>query len=172
MPEFSVPSGCRQAMTSLHNAHNERYNRVLNRLQQMHINQKEDHRLISAFVDTHHVLHGAVKNALKHSGEDMPDSVKSDLEAASTHAADVHSSLIGKTAKTGKTWTDPTGKKVEMTTTVQRRGAGIGREMTPGGKPVGSKMAGNIVGDPQTHLHKIMAQIALRRPFLTPKTTK
>ena len=65
MPKFSVPAGCRDAMTALHNAHTERYGRIKNRLQQMHVAQKEDHRIIGAFMDTHNVLHGAVQKALK-----------------------------------------------------------------------------------------------------------
>lgn len=135
--KFAVPAGCRDAMTDLHNAHTERYNKIKTQLQQMHVNQKEDHRLIGAFMDTHHVLHGAVQQALKH-GSDMPETVRDRLEAASTHAEDVHSSLVRG-----------------------RRGSGIGRAVTPGGKAVGGRMAGRIV-DPQTHLLKIASEIKSR----------
>lgn len=137
MPKFSVPAGCRDAMTALHNAHTERYGRIKNRLQQMHVAQKEDHRVIGAFMDTHNVLHGAVQKALK-ADNDMPDTVRDSLQAASVHAGDVHSSLVKGS-----------------------RGSGIGRAVTPGGKPVGGKMAGQKV-DPQTHLLKVISDIRTR----------
>lgn len=136
MAKFSVPAGCRDAMTALHNAHTERYGRIKNRLQKMHVAQKEDHRMIDAFMDTHSVLHGAVQKALKRGK--MTDTVKDSLHAASIHAGDVHSSLIRG-----------------------RRGPGIGRAVTPGGQPVGEKMAGQKV-DPQTHLLKIISDIRTR----------
>jgi len=162
MPTFSVPSGCRQAMTDLHQAHSERFNKVVHKLNQMKVNQKEDHALVAAFMDTHNVLRGALDKAMKHSekmaafmdthivrrgalgkamkhSKKMTDSVQQDLEAAKIHADDTTSSLISG-----------------------RRGAGIGRR-TVAGKPVGKKMAGQFV-DPQTHLLKTIDDIRERYP--------
>lgn len=138
MPTFSVPAGCRQAMTDLHKAHSERFGRVMNKLNQMKVNQKEDHRLIGAFMDTHNVLRGALGKAMKHTAE-MPEPVQQHLQAAATHADDIHSSLVKG-----------------------HRGAGIGRA-TVAGKPVGGKMAGRKV-DPQTHLLKVIDDIRQRYP--------
>lgn len=126
---FSVPTGCRQAMTDLHSAHTERYNKVLSRLQQMHTNQKQDHQIIAAFMDTHNTLRGAVQHALNTDVE-MPDSVRDRLHAASVHAGDVHSSLVKG-----------------------QRGPGVGRKVVEG-KPVGRPMAGRFV-DPEKHLETI-----------------
>jgi ribosome assembly protein YihI (activator of Der GTPase) len=138
MATFSVPSGCRQAMTDLHQAHSERFNKVVDKLKQMKVNQKEDHKLVAAFMDTHNVLRGALGKAMKHS-EEMPDNVQQHLQAAAIHADDTHSSLISG-----------------------RRGAGIGSR-TVAGKPVGAKMAGQKV-DPQTHLLKTIDDIRERYP--------
>lgn len=90
---FKVPAGCREAMTTLHTAHTERFNRVVHKLKQMKVNQLEDHRLIGAFMDTHAVLRGALDTAMKH-GKKMPDHVKDYLNAAAIHADDVHSSTV------------------------------------------------------------------------------
>ena len=136
MPTFSVPSGCRQAMTDLHQAHSERFNKVVDKLKQMKVNQKEDHKLVAAFMDTHNVLRGALGKAMKHS-EEMPDNVQQHIQAAATHADDVHSSLVSG-----------------------RRAAGVGRR-TVAGEPVGTKMAGQKV-DPQTHLLKTIDDIRAR----------
>jgi hypothetical protein len=137
MAKFAVPAGCRDAMTNLHNAHTERYNRIKTRLTQARVDAKEGDRLVGAFMDTHNVLHGAVQKALSTKGTEMPDSVRDALQAASVHAGDVHSSLVKG-----------------------RRGAGIGRESVAG-KPVGTKMAGQKV-DPQTHLLKTISDIRTR----------
>lgn len=139
MPTFSVPAGCRQAMTDLHKAHTDRFQRVKNSLNQMKVNQKEDHRLIAAFMDTHNVLHGAVKSALESGGEELDDKVRDKLQTASTHATDIHSSLVRG-----------------------RRGKGTGRASVAG-KPVGTPMAGRKV-DPQTHLLKVISDIRTRYP--------
>ena len=139
MPTFSVPAGCRQAMTDLHKAHTDRYSRITHKINQMKVNQKEDHRLIAAFMDTHNVLHGAVEKALKSSDAEMPSTVRDSLEAASTHASDIRTSLIKG-----------------------HRGAGIGRASVAG-KPVGPKLAGKRV-DPQTHLLKVIDDIRQRFP--------
>jgi hypothetical protein len=137
MAKFSVPAGCRDAMTNLHNAHNERYNRIKTKLTQARVDAKESDRLIGAYMDTHNVLHGAVQKALSAKVTEMPDTVRDTLHAASVHAGDVHSSL-----------------------TKGQRGADIGRQ-TVAGKPVGSKMAGQKV-DPQTHLLKVISDIRTR----------
>ena len=137
--KFALPAGCRDAMTDLHNAHEDRYNKIKTRLQQMHVNQKEDHRLIGAFMDTHNVLHSAVSRLLNHSSSSrIPDNLHTDLRAAAIHAGDVHSSLIKG-----------------------NRGAGIGRARLPSGTPHGRPMAGQKV-DPQTHLLKITDEIGMR----------
>jgi len=137
--KFAVPAGCRDAMTDLHNAHEDRYNKIKTRLQQMHVNQKEDHRLIGAFMDTHHVLHGAVERLLKHSSSKrIPNHLHTDLTAAAIHAGDVHSSLV-----------------------YGRRGPGVGRAKLPSGTPYGRSMDGRMV-DPQTHLLKITDEIGTR----------
>ena len=138
MPTFSVPAGCRQAMTSLHQAHTERFNKVVHKLNQMKVNQKEDHRLIGAFMDTHNVLRGALHTAMKHS-EEMSEPVQHHLQAAAIHADDIHSSLVKG-----------------------HRGAGVG-SATVAGKPVGGKLAGRKV-DPQTHLLKVIDDIRHRYP--------
>lgn len=142
MPKFSVPAGCRDAMTTLHNAHTERYNRVKSRLQQMHANSLDDHKLINAFLDTHHVLQGAVDHALQRG--DLPDPVRDHLMGARTHANDVHSSLIGK-LETVKTVNPETGLERRTQELVTRRGAGIGRKIGPEGVPVGRSQAGQRV---------------------------
>jgi hypothetical protein len=150
MPTFSVPSGCRDAMTKLHNAHSERYNKVVNRLKDMHANQKEDHKMIAAFMDTHRTLHGAVGKALAHSSSDeMPDTVRNALETAHTHTGDVYSSLVRG-----------------------QRGPGVGRKVVED-KPVGKKLAGQKV-DPQKHLNQTIMDITKRfpEPKVTPKPTK
>ena len=138
MPEFKVPAGCRQAMTNLHSAHTDRFNKVVHKLKQMKVNQKEDHKLVAAFMDTHNVLRGALKTAIKHT-EDAPETVQNTLNAAAIHADDVHSSLVGG-----------------------RRGSGVG-SATVSGKPIGGKMAGRKV-DPQTHLLKVIDDIRHRYP--------
>jgi hypothetical protein len=138
MPTFSVPSGCRQAMTDLHQAHSERFNKVVDKLKQMKVNQKEDHKLVAAFMDTHNVLRGALNTAMKHT-ENAPEPVQHKLQAAAIHADDVHSSLVRG-----------------------HRGAGVGRASVAG-KPVGGKMAGRKV-DPQTHLLKTIDDIRERYP--------
>ena len=158
MPTFSVPTGCRQAMTDLHQAHSERFNKVVNKLkqthkelktstrklQQMHVNQKEDHRLIGAFMDTHNVLRGALGKAMKHS-EELPDSVQTHLQAAAIHADDVHSTLVKG-----------------------RRGPGI-KEKSPNTKTGSVRVSGRKV-DPQTHLLKTIDDI--RRRTETPEERK
>jgi len=133
---FTVPAGCRQAMTDLHAAHSERYTKVLDKLQQMHSAQKQDHKLIAAFMDTHNVLHGAVQHALDTDVE-MPDSVRNKLHAASVHAGDIHSSLVK-------------GK----------RGPNVGRKVVEG-RPVGKSMAGRFV-DPEKYLETITRERNIR----------
>lgn len=140
MPTFSVPAGCRQAMTDLHKAHSERFDRVKNTINQMKVNQKEDHRLIAAFMDTHNVMRNAIQHTLKNNGDVISDTSKSGLEAAKTHGDDISSSLIRG-----------------------HRGAGIGRATVSPGKPVGKPMAGRKV-DPQTHLLKVISDIRSRYP--------
>lgn len=139
MPTFSVPSGCRDAMTKLHTAHSERYNKVVNKLKTMHVDQKEDHKLIATFMDTHRTLHGAIGKALADKGGQMSDSARNELETAHTHTADVYSSLIKG-----------------------HRGSGVGRKVVEG-KPVGKKMAGRKV-NPQAHLNQIISDITTRFP--------
>lgn len=137
--KFAVPAGCRDAMTDLHNAHEDRYNKIKTRLKKMKDNEIEDHKLIGAFMDTHHVLHGAVERLLKHSSSKrIPNHLHTDLTAAAIHAGDVHSSLV-----------------------YGRRGPGVGRARLPDGTPYGRKMA-NQFKAPQDALKDITDGIKIR----------
>lgn len=93
MPEFSVPSGCREAMTNLHKAHTERYAKLkgiaggyadkFNKLKKftnnlhaahtkrydkvvgrMKSNQLESDKVLRSYMDTHATLHQTVKNLI------------------------------------------------------------------------------------------------------------
>lgn len=93
MPTFSVPAGCRQAMTNLHKAHTERYNRVVDRMKS---NQLESDKILRSYMDTHATLHQTVKNLItdhEKGTEQLSGNTVKTLKRASDYAQDVHSSL-------------------------------------------------------------------------------
>ena len=130
MPTFSVPAGCRDAMTKLHTAHSERFNKVVSRLKQAHTDNRESDQMLGAYMDTHRMLHTTINNLLDshRRGEQKiaaPD--LKDLKVASKKAADVHSSLTRGIRTDGRSTTimEPTGHLERITKNLRKSNKAI-----------------------------------------------
>ena len=137
MPTFSVPAGCRDAMTKLHTAHSERFNKVVSRLKQAHTDNRESDQMLGAYMDTHRMLHTTINNLLdshKRGEQKIAAPDLKDLKDASKKAADVHSSLTrGIRTEPSTTIMEPTGHLARITKNIRKSNKAI-NPVSLGGK--------------------------------------
>jgi hypothetical protein len=139
MPEFKVPTGCRDAMTNLHNAHTARFNKVVTKLKQAHENDnRESDKLLGVYMNTHRMLHTVINNAIDthNRGEHkIATSDLKDLKSASKTAEDIHSSLTRGIRTDGRSTTimEPTGHLERIIKNI-RKGSKAINPVSMGGK--------------------------------------